>query len=132
MRIRSLNCKKIINALKKSKYWNNQFSFLKVNPHVKPSYFGFPILLNKRYLGKRKKYLEILDKFGVETRPIISGNFLNQPAIKLFKLQKNKKKFIQSQYVENLGFFIGLHIKTLSAKSIKKLINTLFKIDKIK
>ena len=35
-------------------------------------------------------------------------------------------------WVENLGFFIGLHIKTLSAKSIKKLINTLFKIDKIK
>ena len=132
MRIRSANYKKIINGLKKSKNWNNQFTFLKINPNVKPSFFGFPILLNKRYLGKRKKYLNLLDKLGVETRPIISGNFLNQPAIKLFKLKKIKKGFIESQHVENLGFFIGIHIKTLSKKSLNNLINILLKIDTIK
>jgi len=132
MRIRSLNSRKIIYELKKSKNWSNQFSFLKINPRVKPSFFGFPILLNKRYLGKRKKYLNLLDKLGVETRPIISGNFLNQPAVKLFKLQKVKKNFIQAQDIENLGFFIGLHIKTLDGKPLDKLINTLLKIDTIK
>ena len=132
MKIRSTNYKKIINGLKKSKNWNNQFTFLKINPNVKPSFFGFPILLNKRYLGKRKKYLNLLDKLGVETRPIISGNFLNQPAIKLFKLKKIKKGFIESQHVENLGFFIGIHIKTLSKKSLNNLINILLKIDTIK
>ena len=132
MKIRSTNYKKIINGLKKYKNWNNQFTFLKINPNVKPSFFGFPILLNKRYLGKRKKYLNLLDKLGVETRPIISGNFLNQPAIKLFKLKKIKKGFIESQHIENLGFFIGIHIKTLSKKSLNNLINILLKIDTIK
>tara|TARA_Y100001970_G_scaffold234020_1_gene292084 strand:- start:12458 stop:13720 length:1263 start_codon:yes stop_codon:yes gene_type:complete len=131
IKIRNMNCKKIINSLKKSKKWDQQFSFFKINSKVKPSFFGFPVLLNKRYIGKRKKYLKLLDRLGVETRPIISGNFLNQPAVKLFKLKKIKSKFPQAQEVENLGFFIGLHTKLLSEKSLKKLINALLKIDQM-
>ena len=46
------------------------------------------------------------DKKGVETRPIISGNFINQPATKLFKLNKKNEKFPEAQKVENLSFFI--------------------------
>ena len=129
IKIRNTNCKKIINGLKKSKTWNNQFSFFKINPNVKPSFFGFPILLNKKYLGKRKRYLSLLDKLGVETRAIISGNFLNQPAIKLHKLGNKKDKFTQAQEIEDLGFFIGLHTKILNNKSLNKLVNILFKID---
>ena len=131
IKIRNMNCKKIINSLKKSKKWDQQFSFFKINSKVKPSFFGFPVLLNKRYIGKRKKYLKLLDRLGVETRPIISGNFLNQPAVKLFKLKKIKSKVPQAQEVENLGFFIGLHTKLLSEKSLKKLINALLKIDQM-
>ncbi len=131
IKIRNINYKKIINGLKKSKTWNNQFSFFKINPNVKPSFFGFPILLNKKYLGKRKKYLSLLDKSGVETRAIISGNFLNQPAIKLHKLGNKKDKFTQAQKIEDLGFFIGLHTKILNNKSLNKLVNILLKIDNI-
>jgi CDP-6-deoxy-D-xylo-4-hexulose-3-dehydrase len=129
IKIRNINYKKIINGLKKSKTWNNQFSFFKINPNVKPSFFGFPILLNKKYLGKRKKYLSLLDKSGVETRAIISGNFLNQPAIKLHKLGNKKDKFTQAQKIEDLGFFIGLHTEILNNKSLNKLVNILLKID---
>jgi len=129
IKIRNINYKKIINGIKKSKTWNNQFSFFKINPNVKPSFFGFPILLNKKYLGKRKRYLGLLDKSGVETRAIISGNFLNQPAIKLHKLGNKKDKFTQAQEIEDLGFFIGLHTKILNNKSLNKLVNILFKID---
>jgi CDP-6-deoxy-D-xylo-4-hexulose-3-dehydrase len=131
IKIRNINCKKIINGLKKSKTWNNQFSFFKINPNVKPSFFGFPILLNKKYLGKRKRYLNLLDKLGVETRTIISGNFLNQPAIKLHKLGNKKDKFTQAQKIEDLGFFIGLPTKILNNKSLNKLVNVLLKIDNI-
>jgi len=132
MKTRDLNSKKIIVKLKKSKKWNNQFSFFKINSNVKPSFFGFPLFLNKKYLGKRKKYLKLLDKLGIETRPIISGNFLNQPAIKLYKLKNNKNKFPQAQDVENLGFFIGLHTRPLENKSLNKLTSSLLKIDLIK
>ena len=45
-------------------------------------------------LNKKKKFIDILDNSGIETRPIISGNFLNQPAIKLLKLNKQNQKFI--------------------------------------
>ena len=131
IKIRNINYKKIINGLKKSKTWNNQFSFFKINPNVKPSFFGFPILLNKKYLGKRKRYLSFLDKSGVETRAIISGNFLNQPAIKLHKLGNKKDKFTQAQTIEDLGFFIGLPTKILNNKLLNKLVNILLKIDNI-
>jgi CDP-6-deoxy-D-xylo-4-hexulose-3-dehydrase len=131
IKIRNINCKKIINGLKKSKTWNNQFSFFKINPNVKPSFLGFPILLNKKYLGKRKRYLNLLDKLGVETRAIISGNFLNHPAIKLHKLGNKKDKFTQAQKIEDLGFFIGLPTKILNNKSLNKLVNILLKIDNI-
>ncbi len=131
IKIRNINCKKIINGLKKSKAWNNQFSFFKINPNVKPSFFGFPILLNKKYLGKRKRYLSLLDKLSVETRAIMSGNLLNQPAIKLHKLGNKKDKFTQAQKIEDLGFFIGLHTKILNNKSLNKLVNILLKIDNI-
>ena len=73
----------------------------------------------------------MLDEHGVETRPIISGNFLNQPSIKLFKLQNQNQKFPQAQEVENLGFFIGLHTKSIKPKTLNRLTDILLKIDSI-
>ena len=96
---------------------------------LKESLFGFPILIHKRFLKKRKKFLKYLDDKGVETRPIISGNFLNQPSTKLYKLNKNNEKFPQAQEVENLGFFIGLHTKRIKNENLNKLVNILLKIN---
>jgi CDP-6-deoxy-D-xylo-4-hexulose-3-dehydrase len=126
--IRNYNRNKIISSLKKSKQWNNQFSFFKINKNVTPSFFGFPVILNKRYLGKRNNYLKKLSKDGVESRPIISGNFLRQPVAKTFKLDKEKNKFKNADEVQNLGFFIGLHTKKIKAKILKKLVKALLKI----
>jgi len=131
VKIRNYNNKKIFNSLTQSKKWNNQFTFFKINKKIKPSFFGFPLLMNRKYLGKRKIFLNILEKFGVETRPIISGNFLNQPAIKLFKLGRVNAKYPKSEDVQNLGFFLGLHSKRIDNQILKKLTNILFKIDTI-
>ena len=62
-----------------------------------------------------------IEKLGVETRPIISGNFLKQPSIKKYKLNK-KSNFKNSDIVNNHGFFIGLPTSTISDKNIKKLV----------
>ena len=115
--------------LTKSKKWNNQFSFQKIHSNVKPSLFGFPIFLHKRFFKKRKKFLKFLDNEGIETRPIISGNFLNQPSTKLYKLNKKNEKFPEAQKVENLGFFIGLHTKSIKRKTLNQLVNILLKIN---
>ena len=93
--------------------------------------FGFSIFINKKFIKKKKKFLEFLDKEGVETRPIISGNFINQPATKLFKLNKKNEKFPEAQKVENLSFFIGLHSKNIKKKTLNRLVNILLKIDTI-
>ena len=72
-----------------------------------------------------------LNKNGVETRPIISGNFLNQPSIKLYKLNSKKEFFKGAQEIENRGFFIGIHVNKITERQLKLLENKLLKIDEI-
>ncbi len=67
----------------------------------------------------------------METRPIISGNFANQPAIKLHKIKIDSKKLINAQEIENRGFFIGLPTKKLDNKNVELLSKLLLKIDSI-
>ncbi len=130
-KIRSLNRKKIISKIKNSKKWKNQFTFINSNKNVKPSWFGLPILINKKYLNKKNKFLSYLNRNGIETRPIISGNFLNQPSIKLYKLNTKKEFFRGAQEIQNRGFFIGIHVKEITNKQLKLLENKLLKISEI-
>ncbi len=128
---RSQNRKSIINGLRLSKKWQNQFTFIKPINSLTPSWFGLPILLDKKYIKIKNKFLRKLNKNKIETRPIISGNFLNQPCIKLYKLKKKGQKFRGSQEIENRGFFIGLPTKKITKEKLDYLIKNLFKIDEI-
>jgi len=62
IKTRTKNREKIIKRLTNSPLWNNQFSFLELTKNVKPSYFGLPILINKKYLSKKKKFFSLLKK----------------------------------------------------------------------
>ena len=125
---RKINRKKIINKLKNSKKWNNQFIFIDPIENLNPSWFGLPILVNKKYKQIKKNFLKYLNKNNIETRPIISGNFLNQPCIKLYNLKKNQK-FNGSQEIDDRGFFIGLPTQKISEKKLNFLVNNLLKIE---
>ena len=116
---RSINRDKILKIFKKKIKMMKYLSFIDANNHVKASWFGIPILLSKKI--NRNKFLNKIEKLGVETRPIISGNFLKQPSIKKYKLNK-KSNFKNSDIVNNHGFFIGLPTSTISDKNIKKLV----------
>ena len=116
---RSINREKILKMFKKKIKKMKYLSFIDANNHVKASWFGIPILLSKKI--NRNKFLNKIEKLGVETRPIISGNFLKQPSIKKYKLNK-KSNFKNSDIVNNHGFFIGLPTSTISDKNIKKLV----------
>ena len=131
MKIRSYNRNEIIKSLKNSNEWNNQFVFFEPADNLKPSWFGLPLLINKRYIKKKKLFLDYLNKNKVDTRPIISGNFANQPAIKLLKIKIDKKKLINSQEIDNRGFFIGLPTRKLNKKIINKLSKLLLSINNI-
>ena len=116
---RSINRDKILKIFKKKIKMMKYLSFIDANNHVKASWFGIPILLSKKI--NRNKFLKKIEKLGVETRPIISGNFLKQPSIKKYKLNK-KSNFKNSDIVNNHGFFIGLPTSAISDKKIKKLV----------
>ena len=116
---RSINRDKILKMFKKKIKMMKYLSFIDANNHVKASWFGIPILLSKKI--NRNKFLKKIEKLGVETRPIISGNFLKQPSIKKYKLNK-KSNFKNSDIVNNHGFFIGLPTSAISDKNIKKLV----------
>ena len=106
------------------------FEILNISKKQEPSWFGLPILINKKYLSKKKKYIEYLNKKNIETRPILSGNFMNQKSIDLYNLNPKKLKFINSQEIEERGFFIGLHTKPISNKDLNFLVRNLLKINR--
>ncbi len=130
-KIRSDNRYKIIKNLKNSNEWNNQFTFFEPIKNLNPSWFGLPLLINKKYIFKKNKFLNYLKKKGIETRPILSGNFANQSSIKLYKINYNLKNLKNSQEIEERGFFIGLPTQIISLKKIKNLTSSLLNIDKI-
>ncbi len=119
IKIRNINRKKIINQLDKSKKIRNKIIVIKENDGVKASWFGIPIILSKKI--NKKLFIKNIENKGIETRPIISGNFLKQPSIKKYKL-KTKSKMKNADYINNFGFFIGLPTKTVSTLTIKKLV----------
>ena len=118
--LRNKNRNLIVNEMKKNYKIRNNLKFIEKNKNVKPSWFGIPILINRKI--NKKSFLNKLEKKGIQTRPIISGNFIKQPSIKKYKLL-NKQVFTNSDIIGNLGFFIGLPTKKINKKFIDKLVN---------
>ena len=130
-KIRSTNKNKIIDTLKKDKRWNNQFKFVEYSKKIKASYMVLPILIDRKFLYKKKKFIDFLEKKGLETRPVISGSFVNQPSSKLYNLNPGNHQFRGAQEIQDLGFVIGLHTKNIKMSKVKFIIDLLFSIDTI-
>ena len=128
---RSFNRNIILKKLVQSKKWKNQFQFIEPIKYLNPSWFGLPILLNGRYTKIKNRFLKYLNNNKIETRPIISGNFLNQPSIKLYNLNKKKEKFKFAQDIDKRGFFIGLPTEKIESDKLNHLTDKLLKIDKL-
>ena len=120
IKIRKINRLKIIQRIKNNSYLNNKIDFFYENKNVNPSWFGIPIKILKK-IKEKKKILYNLEKHGVETRPIISGNFAKQPASIKYKLSL-KRKFPMTDKVYNSSFFIGLPTKRITEKYLNKLV----------
>ena len=130
-KVRFANRNKIISSIKSSNKWKNQFTFIEADKKLQPSWFGLPILLNKKFISRKVKFLDFLNKSGIETRPIISGNFINQKSVKLYNLNPNKAKFKGAQEIEDRGFFIGIHTDLITDKKLSFIREKLLKIDEI-
>ena len=130
MNIRAKNRNLIINKIKGSNKWNNQFKFFEPSKNLTPSWFGFPLLINREYVKDKNNFIKYLNACSIETRPILSGNFLNQPAAKLYNLYQEKNEFKVSQEIEDRGLFIGLPTKPMSNDLLSFLSEKLLNIKK--
>ena len=119
IKIRNFNRDEIYKAFLKNKIITSCLSILKENKFVKPSWFGVPIILNRRV--KKDKFINKLENLGVETRPIISGNFLKQPSIKKYKI-KSKVNVKNSNIINKFGLFIGLPINKITSATLNRLV----------
>ncbi len=127
--IRNANRERIIAALHAHPQWSGQLEFPAASKDVVPVWFGFVALLRRTHVKHRARFLEYLDAHGVENRPVVSGNFTRQPAIKLLGLKFNPRDFPGAEDINQRGFFAGLHTEKLSDEKIGQLVTILLGYD---
>ena len=121
IKTRDTNRSKIINSLLSSELLKKKIDFYYENKNVKPSWFGLCIRIISNKKNHKKNVIKKLEQNGIETRPIISGNFARQPAAKKYGLSLNQK-FSNTDIVYKKSFFIGLPTKKISNNYLKKVV----------
>ncbi len=74
----------------------------------KSSWFGFAIVLEEEYKGKRDSVVKKLEAAGIEVRPVVAGNFTKNPVIRYMDYSIAGVLENADEVHEN-GFFIGNH-----------------------
>ena len=85
------------------------------------TWFGFTIIIKDLKIIDRGRLCNFLNKNGIETRVIVSGNFTSQPVVKTFK-HRTVGNLENASKIMNNGFSIGIHQK-LGNNEIKYIYN---------
>ena len=72
---------------------------------AKPSWFALPLST----IGKRGPLVALLEKNGIETRSMFSGNILKHPAYKNVKVRSMLTKKSECNFILTNSFWIGVH-----------------------
>lgn len=99
------------NTARFIKYLDAHKSFLqimKVHPKAECSWFALPMMLAPDCPFKKEDLLSHLEREGVETRPIVAGNILRQPACQVFP-ELRYSDLPGTNLVHDQGFYVGLH-----------------------
>lgn len=124
-RVRILNHQRLTDALENHGKWKRQFSFPKAAQGTEAVWFGFPVFLNGARSQERGRYLSYLTSRGIESRPIVSGNFIRQPALKRMGIECDPTLFPGAEKINHTGFFIGLHTEELPTSTLEMLADRL-------
>lgn len=121
----------ISNRVQNGNYIKRKFEILKniylQKENGSSSWFGFGMILRPTAKITRNKLVNLFEMNGIETRPIVTGNFLKQKVAKNYFLHNKKIKLKNADYIDKNGFFIGNHHFDLR-KKIDKIINILEKV----
>lgn len=96
------------------------------------SWMLIPLLVVGENAHARKQIiLEKLSEYEIETRPVLTGNFLAQPAIqRITRHAVNPLNFAEATRITNHAFMVGAH-HDLSEEQVKFLCSTLSEVGKI-
>ncbi len=79
----------------------------------KSSWFGFSIVLQGKLKNRRSELIKVLEESGIETRPIVTGNFTRNPVIKHMTFAPMEEMPVADE-IHDHGFFVGNHHFDLS------------------
>jgi len=71
------------------------------------SSFAFSIILQNKLEGRRQEVISRLEAAGIETRPVVTGNFTKQPVIKYLNAEFGELP--NAKFLDENGFYVGNH-----------------------
>jgi CDP-6-deoxy-D-xylo-4-hexulose-3-dehydrase len=96
-------------------YWTQQLSSLEEHlvlhrerPGTRHVWYGYPITVKPNGPFTRRDLMAHLEARGVETRPIMAGNILEQPVSRLFR-HRRVGDLPNSRLIHRQSFFFGSH-----------------------
>ena len=104
------------NGLKSNKWLKGP----EVEKHGTPCWFALPIGVKDSAPFNKKELTDFLEKEGVETRPIVAGNLMNQPVRELYP-DIFTGEYPGAEIVHNQWFYVGLS-PMMNLEHIKKLL----------
>ncbi len=104
--------KRVYNFEKLKEFFNkypNLFDLPDQQKNLTTPWLAYPLLLKKRSKINRQKLQIFLEKSGIQTRTIFTGNILRQPIMKKRIYKKVKNAEVNSNSVMTSGILIGCH-----------------------
>jgi CDP-6-deoxy-D-xylo-4-hexulose-3-dehydrase len=99
------------NAMRFMKYLDPYKKFMRmmeVHPKANCSWFALPMILTQECPFQKNEFLSYLEHEGIETRPIVAGNILRQPAFQNFP-EIQYSDLPGTDLIHDRGFYFGLH-----------------------
>jgi len=96
------------NLLQSAVSKSDNFGTFKAYDNVYTGWLAFPMILTNKLKGKRKEFQIFLEKAGVQTRTIFTGNILRQPVAEKFKWDSHGSFEVSDEIMQN-GLLLGCH-----------------------
>ena len=106
IKTRISNFERLFNFFKN---YNQYFELPRQIPGIKTGWLAYPIIIKKNSKIKRRNMQIYLEKKGIQTRTIFTGNILRQPIMKNKVYKKVKDSYINSDNIMKNGILIGCH-----------------------
>lgn len=127
--IRRDNLNRIKARLEKDPRFANTMTLMKPSKGLDPAWFGIAVLLHRCYSHQLDSYLKYLHQRGIENRPVISGNFLRQPSIRMYCKDAKAEDFPGAEAIHSRGFFIGVHQVHIDDEKLDQLVQLMLDFD---